>query len=161
LLAEELRDLKARTVEEFCAVMEFKAFTDLAYQMGSDYAKKLPDKKNFRIQYSEFAHRVGLPDKDVTPPDLPGYFQRFRDPLLFELIHQKQVATFEALLFDAMRALLLDEPRRLPKGRKIDYSAVIEAASRDEVISSLVDRELNELTNETIKKTTHACCGAI
>jgi hypothetical protein len=150
LLVDGLKSLRERVIQEFCGIMEFKAFTNLAYQLSSAHAKTLPLTNIFVIGYSDFAHSIGLPNKTVKPTELATHFERAMDEHFLSLVHQHQVALFEHLFFDMLRLLLSDQPLHLPSKRQIEYSVIVAAQTKDEIISALIERELNEIKYKNV-----------
>ncbi|MBU2640952.1 MAG: hypothetical protein KJ889_04035 [Gammaproteobacteria bacterium] len=130
--------------------MEFKAFTTLAYQFAFEHAKTLPENARFVVSYSNFAHSIGLPDNVVNALGLATIFEEARDKHFLSLVHQHQVALFEHLFFDMLRLLLTDQPLRLPGKRQIEYSVIVAANTKDEIISNLIERELNEIKYKSV-----------
>lgn len=150
MLADALKFLRERVVKDFCGVMEFKAFTSLAYQFAFEHAKTLPENARFIVSYSNFAHSIGLSDKTVSPPELATLFEEARNKHFLSLVHQHQVALFEHLFFDMLRLLLADQPLRLPGKRQIEYSVIVAAKTKDEIVSNLIERELNEIKYKSV-----------
>lgn len=130
--------------------MEFKAFTSLAYQFAFAHAETLPRNGKFILSYSNFAHSIGLSDKEVNASELAVLFGEARDNHFLSLVHQHQVALFEHLFFDMLRLLLSDQPLRLPGKRQIEYSVIVAAKTKDEVICTLIERELNEIKYKSV-----------
>jgi hypothetical protein len=60
------------------------------------------------------------------------------------------VAAFEVFLFDFLHRLLLHNPRQFSE-RRLDFGSVLKAASRDEIISGVIQRQLNELRYEHLR----------
>jgi len=153
LLVDALKIFRERVVKQFCAVMEFKAFTDLAYQVTSKQANTMPpDWPSFVIGYSTFAHSFGLSDLTIKAKELPTHLTRAKDEYLAPLMFQNQVALFEYLFFDMLRLLLVDKPLHLPSNRKIEYSEIFDAQTKEEIIGAMVDRELNELKFKNVQE---------
>lgn len=145
MLIESLQVLREQTINDFCSAMEFKSYTQLGYQFASDFAAKMPQQTTITIGYSEFAHSLGLQDKTVPPNELAGYLTGAYDKHFLQLIVQHQVAVFESMFFDTLRTVLIAQPIRLPSKRQVEYGVIVSAADKDQIISMLVDRELNEL----------------
>jgi hypothetical protein len=61
------------------------------------------------------------------------------------------VTAFEAFLFNFLHRLLLHNPWPFSP-RQLDFRTVLEAASRDEIISSVILKQLNELKYEHIRE---------
>lgn len=152
MIVDQLNSLRERVIKEFCDVMEFKAFTDLAYVLGSERAHQFPERHAFRIRYTEFAHTIGLSDKDIILNDLPNHFSQAKDGYLFSLVHQHQVALFEHFFFDILRLLVTNHPLHLPGNKKVEYSIILKADTKDDIVSSLIERELNELKYKSVKE---------
>jgi len=150
MIVERLKSLRERVVKEFCTAIEFKGFTILAYQMASEQAKALPSNNKYTIGYSEFAHSLGLLDKTVKSPELAVHFEHAKEQHFFSLVHQHQVALFEHLFFDTLRLLLTDQPMHLPGKRQIEYSVIVAAQTKDEVINAMIERELNEVKYKNV-----------
>lgn len=150
MLIDSLISLRARVIKEFCAVMEFKAFTDLAYKFSADYTKTLSSEEQIVIGYSAFAHSLGLSDRTIKIIELPNHFTRAKDDHFLSLVHQQQVALFEDFFFDMLRNLLADQPLRLPSKRQIEYSVIVNSRTKDEIVSALIERELNEIKYKNV-----------
>lgn len=146
MIVERLKSLRERVAKEFCRAIEFKAFSDMAYQMASTQAKTIPsDKNKFTIAYTKFAHSLGLSDKTINAHELAAYLDHAKDDHLLSMVHQHQVALFEHLFFDILRLLLTDQPLHLPSKRQIEYSVIVAAQTKDEIITAIIERELNEV----------------
>jgi hypothetical protein len=61
------------------------------------------------------------------------------------------VSTFEAFLFDFLHRLLLHNPWQFSE-RQLDFGTVLRAASRDEIVSGVIQRQLNELRYEHLRE---------
>ncbi|MDY6865374.1 MAG: hypothetical protein SVY15_05310 [Halobacteriota archaeon] len=116
MLVDRLKLIRERTIDGFCAVMEFKAFTDLAYIKASQYAKELPTQEPYVIGYSDFAPSLGLPDKVVSPNEFLGFLEKAKETHLFPFVHQHQFTLFELLFFDILHVVLSHHPQHLPSG---------------------------------------------
>jgi hypothetical protein len=149
---DKLAALRARIIADFTAIMEFKAFTNLAYEFAAVHAATLPGTRKFEVSYSDFAHSVGLANKILGPSELATEFERCEKGCFLELVFEQQVAAFESAFFDLARFLLLDRPDRLPSNKQVEYSVVVGASSREEAIAELVDRETNTLKYQTVVK---------
>jgi hypothetical protein len=150
MVVQKLVAIRDRTIREFTGIMEFKAVTQLAYKVGAEFGQSEP-RANFRIGYSQFAGSIGLADKDFSASELVSEFQGAEDEYLLSFVLQHQVAIFENLFFDILKALLFDHPVRLPKDRQIEYSTILNAATRDDIIVELVDREINYLRYKPVR----------
>jgi hypothetical protein len=132
--------------------MEFKAFTSMAYQMASEQAKTIPtDKKQYIIGYSKFAHSIGLSDKTVSPHELAVHLEHAYDEYFLSMIHQHQVELFEHLFFDVLRLILTDQPLHLRGKRQIEYYVVVASQTKDEIITAMIEKELNEIKFKNVR----------
>ncbi len=61
------------------------------------------------------------------------------------------VSAFEAFLFNFLHRLLLHNPWPFAQ-RQLDFRTVLEAASRDEIISGVILKQLNELKYEQLRE---------
>ena len=150
MLHLQLQQLRTRVVDDLCAAMEFKAFTHLAYNMAAEHCNCATAGSGVTLGYTEFAHMLGLPDKTIPTGELAGHFTCALEGPFLSLVHQHQVVIFESGFFDLLQILLTDQPLRLPGKRQIEYSVVVAARSKEEIIASLVDRELNELKYKSV-----------
>lgn len=145
MLVEKLKEHRRLVVASFREAMEFKAFTDLAYVLATEFAQ-IPEKKGkFILGHSQYGGAAGMSDQEVNFSDLPNHFAAAKTKYFFSLVHQQQVALFESLFFDLIRILLLDKPVRLSKNKQVDYETVFCSENKEEIIWKLIDRELNEI----------------
>jgi hypothetical protein len=145
MLTNAFSSLRDRAVHDFCAAMEFKAYTQLAFKFAEAHAKCASAPARMVLGYSKFAHSLGLPDKEIGTADISQHFLNAGGEPLLSLVHQHQVVVFEAAFFDLIRLLLLDKPKRLPSKRQVEYSVITSATTYQDIVAYLVDRELNEL----------------
>jgi hypothetical protein len=125
--------------------MEFKAIGQMAYKMATEHCNCANATPGIILGYSEFAHSIGLSDKPIARAELPTHFAEAAGEPFLSLIHQQQIVIFEAAFFDMLKLVLQDQPLRLSGRRQLEYAVVLGAASRDEIICWMVDREMNEL----------------
>jgi len=145
MLKQSLTSLRERTVREFCACMEFKAFTHIAYEMATDLAKRPDVVGEITIGYDAFAKEFGIANRVVNLKEMPKDFARAKEGNFLPMIHQYQVALFEHIFFDVLRLILINHPLLLPGKRQVEYSIILKASNKDEIVSQLIDRELNEV----------------
>ncbi len=151
MLIESLESLRSRVITDFCAVMEFKLYTDLAYILSGEYTKSIPGGE-FIIDYPAIAPFLSLAPNIINPYELPHRLEQAKNSYLLLLVHQQQVAIFENSFFDILRTLFIDQPLRLPnKQRQIEYSIIINAQDKDEIIFALIEKEINEIKYKNVK----------
>src|SRR5208283_2896715 len=132
--------------------MEFRALTNMAYHMASSQSKAiLSDKPALIIGYSDFARPIILPDKPLTHRELADYLEHAEEEYLLSMITQHQVALFEHFFFDILRIILTDKPLHLPDKKQIEYSLIFAAQTKDEIITTIIEKELNELKYKNVK----------
>lgn len=83
----------------------------------------------------------------VTRDDLVQLSQNYTREYLTVFTFQKFVSLFEGFVFDLLRLVLVHNPRQLAK-KQVEFSAILNAADRDQVILAVVNKELNELKYE-------------
>jgi hypothetical protein len=143
-LFQALGSLRTAMVDEFCAAVEFKAFTELAYVFATQYTIPQVQSAPVTIGYSQFAGATGLADRTFPAADIQGHIRTAKERYFFSLIHQHQVALFEHNFFRLIRLLIEHEPRHLSGKRQLEYALVLNAKTREEIIALLIDREINE-----------------
>ncbi len=150
MIGESLKSLRCRVIQQFKDVMEFKAFTTLAYNYATSHAKSLPAKEVLTIKYATFAASIGLQDIKITSADLPPQYEKAQNEFLLSLVHQQQLAIFEQQLFDVLELLLLDQPMRMSSRKQVAYSVITAAQTREEILMELVNLELSELKYRSV-----------
>ncbi len=148
----ELNTLRTRVINDLCAAMEFKAFTQLAYNMATSHCNCANSGPGVILGYAEFAHSLGLPDKTIATNMLPQHFSSALDGPFLSLVHQQQIVIFESGFFDLLKILLMDQPLRLPSKKQIEYATIVSARTKEDLIESLVERELNELKYKAVSE---------
>ena len=152
LLLESLKSLRSRILEDFCAAMEFKAFTDLAYIFGAKYSSQPESTEKIILGHSEYAGEFGLSDQEVNISELPKFFDRAKESYLFSFVHQHQVSLFENIFFDLLRLILQDQPLHMSGKRQIDYITILKAETKDEIGWQMIERDLNELKYKSVSQ---------
>ena len=123
---------------------EFLAFSVLAFNLATERARELKGDNGWIIPHT--IHTTGaVADRIARPPDLPALFKNCQESFLISASFQQQIALFEYFVFDAVRLVLCDEPKRLPANKKVDLAVITSATTREQIIQDLVERELNEL----------------
>jgi len=151
MLVEKLKEHRSHILKEFNEIMNFKAFTTLAYIFASDYAKQHPPHKTVSLPYTDSVNPGEPTNKSISFSSLPEYFIEVQDKYLFSLIHQHQVSLFEHLYFDLLRLILENRPQHLSGNKQIDYTTILNASTKEEIISELINRDLNSLKYKSIK----------
>ena len=126
--------LTAASLKELDDIYGFFAYTNLSYKMFSDAVS------------SGFKTTAIITNRNlrVDQNDLKVKFDGFSKSYLGEVAFQLSVSAFEVWLFDLLR-ILLSDVHRLNKKRKIDVADVIAAKSLGDLLTTIVDFELNEI----------------
>jgi hypothetical protein len=148
-IAQDIAKLKARSLDELQSLMEFRALTQFAYMMLYTEPQRLSRAK-LVVGYGHFGPEAQLPDKVIRGPELPGILQSYEKEYLHELVTLQLVSLFEHFVFDVLRALFLDDPRRLSSSRQVDVGTIVTASTRDVLLEQLAERELNELKYKNV-----------
>ncbi len=129
-----ISELTAKSVSDLDEIYEFVAYSNLAFKLCGDAVT------------SGMKLTAVLPplnrtiDQTVLKEKLDSYGKTY----LVELGFQLSVSAFETWLFDLLRVLLSD-PRRLNKKRKIDVADIVSAKSLTDLTRTIIDAELNEI----------------
>ncbi len=86
-------------------------------------------------------------DQDGLLRLAPQYIRNY----LITFTFRQFVTAFEAFLFNFLHRLLLHNPWPFSQ-RQLDFRTVLEAASRDEIISAVILKQLNELKYEQLRE---------
>lgn len=152
MLVDGLKAHRARIIRELREAMEFKAFTDLAYVMATALVQGSGKFHPIVLGFSDFASAAGMQDEVVAKDMLPLRFAKAKENYFFAMVHEHQVALFEHLFFDELRLLLLHQPKHLSRKKQIDYGTVLDATDKEQLLWSIVDRELNELKYKNVRE---------
>jgi hypothetical protein len=86
-------------------------------------------------------------DQDGLVRLAPQYTREYLATFTF----RQFVSAFEAFLFNFLHRLLLHNPWQFSE-RQLDFGTVLKAASRDEILSGVILRQLNELKYEHLRE---------
>ena len=126
--------LTKKSVEELDDIYGFVAYNNLVYKLYGDSVVN-----GFTIT-AELPHLNQSIDQNALRDKLDHYSKTY----LRELGFQLSASVFEVWLFDVLRILLIN-PNRLNKKRKVDVADVISAKSIEDLKRSVIDAELNEI----------------
>lgn len=153
MIDEKLKLHRESIISSFKNIMEFKAFTQLAYSLASQFAtlEGISDRPLI-LGHSSYASEVGMTDESLIMSQLPNKFKTSQETHFMSLVHQQQVALFEHLFFDLIKIILIDRPERISKKKQIDYATIFDAESKDQLVEKLVDREINEIKYKSVNE---------
>lgn len=126
--------LTKKSVEELDDIYGFVAYNNLVYKLYRDSVAN-----GFKIT-AELPHVNQSVDQNALRDKLDHYSKTY----LRELGFQLSASVFEVWLFDVLRILLIN-PNRLNKKRKVDVADVISARSLEDLTRTVIDAELNEI----------------
>lgn len=127
----ELTDLNLARMEE---ILEFRAFTQLSY---------ISYKNAVDSGFKQTAH-LGPTNRTFDQNDINQKLQGYEAKFLPQLSFQYAISVFETWLFDVLKHLLSDK-NRLNKKRKIEVSEIVAANTLEELMTCIIESELNEL----------------
>ena len=152
MLIESLQNHRTKIIESFREAMEFKAYTDLAFNLASEFSQQPAMNTRFILGHSNYASHLGLVDTEVIVPNLPKIFSPIKDDYLLSFVHQNQVSLFEHLFFDLLKIIITNQPQSLSGKKQIDYSTIFQAESKEELVCKLIERELNEIKYKNVSE---------
>jgi hypothetical protein len=140
-MANDIKSITQIALGKLDDVYEFTSFSSLSYHL---YGQSVD---------SGFKITAILPhtNKTIDQLQLREHLDRYKSNYLTEIGFQMVVSAFEAWLFDVLR-VLLSNPDRLNKRKKIDVSDVLSAASLDDLRRTIVDAELNEIRYKKVQE---------
>ena len=145
MLIESLQNHRAKIIESFREAMEFKAYTELAFHLASEFSQQPGMNHRFILGHSDYGSHLGLKDTEIVVSNLPTIFSPVKDDYLLSFVHQNQVSLFEHLFFDLLKIIITNQPQSLSGKKQIDYSTIFQAESKEELVCKLIERELNEI----------------
>jgi len=140
-VTEDLRVIAERADRELDAVHDFFEHSKIVW-------------RSFQILVDE-GHRISAEnlatgsriDQDGLVRLAPQYTREYLATFTF----RQFVSAFEAFLFNFLYRLLLHNPWQFSE-RQLDFGTVLKAASRDEIVSGVILRQLNELKYEHLRE---------
>jgi len=150
LLIETLQNHRTKIIESFREAMEFKAYTDLAFNLAGDFSQQPTMNHRFILGHSSYGSHLGLEDTEVVVSNLPTIFSPIKGDYLLSFVHQNQVSLFEHLFFDLLKIVITNQPQSLSGKKQIDYATIFQAESKEELVCKLIEREINEIKYKNV-----------
>lgn len=140
-VTDDLRTIAERAQRELDSVHDFFEHSKIVW-------------RSFQILVDE-GHRIAAEnlatgtriDQDGLVRLAPQYTREYLAAFTF----RQFVSAFEAFLFNFLQRLLLRNPWQFSE-KQLDFGTVLKASSRDEIISGVILRQLNELRYEHLRK---------
>jgi hypothetical protein len=140
-VAEDLRAISARAHRDLDAVHDFFAHSAIVWQ-------------SFRTVV-EAGHRVVAENRATgTRIDQDGLLAlapQYKRDYLATFTFRQFVSTFEVFLFSFLHRILLHNPWQFSRSQ-MEFEVVLKAADRDEIISGVILKQLNELKYDTLRE---------
>jgi hypothetical protein len=147
----KLRDDALRSLDES---HDYYAHTEAAWRLVQGMVR----------QGRTFTIRNHVTGKSVGEKEFSGLAQGYVTGYLASATFQHFVSLFELFIFNFLRAWLSEYPRQLA-GKKLQFQVVLDATDRNEIISSVVEKELFEVAHgrvadwfEYLDKLVHLGC---
>jgi hypothetical protein len=140
-VTDDLRAIAERADRELDAVHDFFEHSKMVW-------------RSFQILVNE-GHRISAEnpatgtriDQDGLVRLAPQYTREYLATFTF----RQFVSAFEAFLFHFLHRLLVHNPWQFSE-RQLDFGTVLKAASRDEIVSGVILRQLNDLKYEHLRE---------
>ena len=140
-VTDDLRVIAERADHELDAVHDFFEHSKIVW-------------RSFQILVDE-GHKISAEnlatgtriDQDGLVRLAPQYTREYLAIFTF----RQFVSAFEAFLFNFLHRILLHNPWQFSE-RQLDFGTVLKAASRDEIVSGVILRQLNELKYEHLRE---------
>ncbi|MGH7173535.1 MAG: hypothetical protein ACRELG_24910 [Gemmataceae bacterium] len=138
---DDLRAIAERTERELDAVHDFFEYSKIVWLSFKTHVDQ-----GHKISAENPATGTRI-DQDGLVRVAPQYTREY----LVTFTFRQFVSTFEAFLFDFLHRLLLHNPWQFSE-KQLDFGTVLRAASRDEIVSGAIRRQLNELRYEHLRE---------
>lgn len=139
-LASQIAALKQKVLDDLCHVYNFAMVSSHAYSVFAASPKSF---SILNFPETGFFRRI---------EELPQVLKEFQNGLLNEVAILATVSIFDGFFFDLLRPILLDNPLRFDKGKKIDVARLVEASDLESVWNLITDNELNELRYKNLRE---------
>lgn len=140
-VTDDLRAIAARTERELDAVHDFFEHSKIVWH-------------SFQI-HVEQGHRIAAENPAtgtrIDQDDLVRLAPQYTSAYLTTFTFRQFVSVFEVFLFNFLHRLLLHNPWQFSE-KQLDFGTILKAASRDEIISDVIRRQLNELRYEHLRE---------
>src|SRR5947209_2660697 len=140
-VTDDLQAIAERADRELDAVHDFFEHSKIVW-------------RSFRVVVGE-GHKVSAENPATgTRIDQDGLVRlapQYTSEYLATFTFRQFVSAFEAFLFNFLHRLLLHNPWQFSE-KQLDFGTVLKAASRDEIVSGLILKQLNELKYEQLRE---------
>lgn len=146
LFVNQVQRALERDADRHVGIMKKLKAAEEASERGEPPSEPTPpDSIQLELEQDEFDLLVEMVDETLDAMDhFPG--------LLMEMAFIHLVAAFEAFLTDLARAVLVHRPEMLRSGKQVTFEEVVDAESKDELISNLADKEIGSLSYFSFRK---------
>jgi hypothetical protein len=140
-VADDLQTIADRADRELVAVHDFFAHSQIVWQSFEGFVDE-----GHRVVGENLATGTRI-DQDGLVRLAPQYTRDYLAPFTF----RQFVSTFEVFLFNFLHRLLLHNPWQFAKSQ-LELEAVLKASDREEVISGVILKQLNELKYANVRE---------
>jgi hypothetical protein len=140
-VADELKAIAERADRELDAVHDFFEHSKIVWR-----SFQILVDEGHRIDAENLATGTRI-DQDGLVRLAPQYTREYLATFTF----RQFVSAFEAFIFNFLHRLLLHNPWQFSK-RQLDFETVLKASNRDEFVSGVILRHLNELKYEHLRE---------
>jgi hypothetical protein len=140
-VTDDLRAIGERADRELGAVHDFFEHSRLVWRSFQTVVAE-----GHKVSAENVATGTRI-DQDALVRLAPHYTREYLATFTF----RQFVTAFEGFLFDFLHRLLLHNPWQLSE-KQLPFSAVLKAATRDEIASDVIAKHLNELKYEQLRE---------
>jgi hypothetical protein len=140
-VTEDLRTIAERADRELDAIHDFFEHSKIVWRSFETVVAE-----GHKISAENLATGTRI-DQDDLVRLAPQYTREYLATFTF----RQFVSALEAFLFNFLHRLLLHNPWQLSE-KQLDFSAVLKAANRDEIISGVILKQLNDLKYEQLRE---------
>jgi len=133
-MKKQVIDLKKNCIENLNNIYEFKANTVFSYQFTEESIK---GKKVTLIN--------PITNKTITENELIQELESYKNNYLVTLSFQHTINIFESWFFDLIKIILLNNPHRLNKKKKVDVELILNNNLYENIVEEIVNSEINEI----------------
>lgn len=140
-IKDDLRSIAERADQELIAVNDFFDHSKIVWR-----SFRILVDSGHNVQSKNPATRTKI-DQDGLVSLSPHYTRKYLATFTF----RQFVSTFEGFFFDLLHRLLLHNPHQFARCQ-VEFESIIKARDREEIITGLILKQLNELKYEQLRE---------
>jgi len=146
-MRSQVEGLRDQFLDELTQWYAFFIHTANAYELAIKEVTR--SNRGVNIFYS--AVRPSIKDYLASPNTLISTLGTYRDKDLQVWVFIQFVMVFETFFFELLKLLMANNPLSMPrKDKTLEWRIVIECADRDEILTKIIETELNQVKYETV-----------